>query len=254
MTAGRGLLLLLSLLVLCGAVQAVQAEATATGNPTTAGGWYELGNTYMNGGRYDGALHAYEMAIALAPDFAKAYFAKGQALATIGSHSEAIDAYRSAIAADPALSQVIDSYLVTSEKIVFPDIPSGSLVTGSWASGWNYLVIDNRQGTTDLVVALVPVRSEGASTAVYVKKGYYHYLEGVVPQGLYTFYISYGRLWNAREKRFEENAGYLQWATPQYFPGTLGYGYTMTFIGPVYPPSWFVYNLNPIPENDFPSL
>ena len=254
MTAGKGILLLLSLFVLCGTVQAVQAGDTTSGDPTTASEWYELGNKYVNEGRYDGALHAYDMAIELEPDFARAYFARGQVLATINRHSDAIYAYREAIALDPELSPLINIYLATSAKIVYPDIPSGSLITGSWASGWNYLAIDNRQGTTDLVVALVPVRSEGASTAVYVKKGYYHYLEGVVPQGSYTFYISYGRLWNAREKRFEENAGYLRWATPQYFPGTLGYGYTMTFIGPVYPPSWFVYNLNPIPENDFPSL
>ena len=254
MTKGRGVILLLTLLVLCGAVQAVRAEVTTASNPTTAGGWYEQGNSYVNEGRYDGALYAYDMAIALNPDYARAYFARGQVLATIGRHSEALEAYEKAIAIDPALAAVVDSYLQTSEKIVYPDIPSGSLITGSWVSGWNYLVIDNRQGTTDLVVALAPAGSGGAYTAVYVKKGYYHVFDGVVPPGTYSIYVTYGSRWNAPEERFEQNAGYLRWALPQYFPGTTGYGYTMTFIGQVYQPSWFYYNLEQIPESAFPSL
>jgi tetratricopeptide (TPR) repeat protein len=256
MTAGRGVILLLSLLVVCGAVPVVCAEVTAgiTTVPTTATGWYEQGNSYVNEGRYDGALYAYDMAIALNPDYARAYFAKGQVLATIGRHSDALEAYEKAIALDPALMAVVDSYFQASEKIVYPDIPSGSLITGSWVSGWNYLVIDNRLGTSDLVIALAPFESDGATTAVYVKKGYYHEFNGIVPPGSYAVYVTYGNRWNAKEKRFDQNAGYLRWALPQYFPGTLGYGYTMTFIGQLYQPNWFYYNLEPIPESAFPNL
>ena len=256
MTAGRGVILLLSLLVVCGAVPVVCAEVTAgiTTVPTTATGWYEQGNSYVNEGRYDGALYAYDMAIALNPDYARAYFAKGQVLATIGRHSDALEAYEKAIALDPALGAVVDSYFQASEKIVYPDIPSGSLITGSWVSGWNYLVIDNRLGTSDLVIALAPFGSDGATTAVYVKKGYYHEFNGIVPPGSYAVYVTYGNRWNAKEKRFDQNAGYLRWALPQYFPGTLGYGYTMTFIGQLYQPNWFYYNLEPIPESAFPNL
>jgi|MTBAKMStandDraft_1061839.scaffolds.fasta_scaffold27913_2 tetratricopeptide (TPR) repeat protein len=256
MTAGRGVILLLSMLVMCGAVQVVCAEVTAgiATVPTTATGWYEQGNSYVNEGRYDGALYAYDMAIALNPDYARAYFTKGQVLATIGRHSDALEAYEKAIALDPALAPVITSYLQTSEKIVYPDILSGSLITGSWVSGWNYVVIDNRLGTSDLVVALAPAGSDGAITAVYVKKGYYHVFDGIVPPGTYAIYITYGNRWNAQEERFEQNAGYLRWALPQYFPGTTGYGYTMTFIGQLYQPSWFYYNLEPIPESAFPKL
>jgi tetratricopeptide (TPR) repeat protein len=258
MTGGRGLArtaLLVSVLLVVGFIATAGAEVVATtANPTTASGWYEQGNSYVNEGRYDGALYAYDMAIALDPAYARAYFAKGQVLATIGRHSDALEAYENAIAIDPALAPVVDSYLKTSEKIVYPDIPSGSLITGSWVSGWNYLVIDNRLGTSDLVVALAPVGSNGASTAVYVKKGYYHAFDGIVPPGSYVIYVTYGSRWNAQEERFEQNAGYLRWALPQYFPGTLGYGYTMTFIGQLYQPSWFYYNLEPIPESAFPKL
>jgi tetratricopeptide (TPR) repeat protein len=261
MTDGRGLsrpALLLSVLLLCVIISTAGAEvvATAAAQPATvtATGWYEQGNRYVNERRYDGALYAYDMAIALNPDFARAYFTKGQVLATIGRHSDALGAYEKAIALDPALAPVIDSYLQTSEKIVYPDIPSGSLITGYWVSGWNYLVIDNRLGTSDLVVALAPAGSNGAITAVYVKKGFYHAFDGIVPPGTYAIYVTYGNRWNAQEERFEQNAGYLRWALPQYFPGTLGYGYTMTFIGQLYQPSWFFYNLEPIPESAFPKL
>ena len=254
MTGGKVSILVLILLVLCCGVPAVQAEVTTTANPTTAGGWYELGNTYVNEGRYDGAVYAFDMAIALNPDYARAFFVKGQVLATIGRHSDALEAYEKAIALDPSLGPVVDSYLKTSEKMVYPDIPSGSLITGYWVSGWNYLVIDNRLGTSDLMVALAPMGSQGATTAVYVKKGYYHIFEGVVPPGTYMVFITYGSRWNAAEKRFEENTGYLQWALPQSFPGQMGSGYTMTFISQLYQPNWFYYNLNPIPESEFPKL
>jgi tetratricopeptide (TPR) repeat protein len=254
---GRTPVLLLVLLGVSLAVPAAIGESTLEPGadlPVTASGWYELGTKYLNEGRYDGALYAFDQAVSLNPGYGRAYFAKGQVLATIGRHSDALAAYGEAIAAEPGLAPVVDSYLKNSEKIVYPDIPSGSLITGSWVSGWNYLVIDNRLGTADLVVALAPVGSQGATTAVYVKKGFYHAFNGIVPSGSYTIYVTYGDRWNAAEKRFEQNAGYLEWALPQYFPGTLGYGYTMTFIGKMYQPSWFFYNLNPIPASEFPKM
>jgi tetratricopeptide (TPR) repeat protein len=257
MTGGRGVILLLSLLVVCGAVPVVCAEVTTgiTTVPTTATGLFEQGNSYVNEGRYDGALYAYDMAIAINPDYARAYFAKGQVLATVGRHSDALEAYEKAVALDPALAPVVDSYLQTSEKIVYPDIPSGSLIKGSWTSGWRYLTIDNRAGNYDLVVALTPMGIDATTTAVYVRKGYYHTFEGIVPPGAYDIYVTFGERWNVQEKRFDEDAGYLKWALPQYFEGGFGNGYTMTFIPQTYYySSWYVRNLDPVDESAFPPL
>lgn len=246
--------LLLTVMVLLALGLAVVPAGAA---PLTASDWYQEGVNYTNQGRYDGALNAFDQAIALNQDYARAYFAKGQVLATIGKHAEAIVSYEMAIAHDPALAAVVEHYLVTSEKVVYPEVPSGSLITGYWVSGWNYLEINNQQGTSDVVVALVPVGTDTATTAVYVKKGYFHTFDGVVPPGSYAVYITYGERWNGKEKRFDKNAGYLQWGVLQYTYGDLGYGYSMTFIPQIpvqYYPNWYIYNLNPIQETEFPTL
>jgi len=252
-TERRGVLVVPVLILLGLGLLALPAGAT----PLTADDWYNEGVGYTNQGKYDGAINAFNQAIALNPDFAKAYFAEGQVLATIGKHAEAIVAYELAIAHDPDLAAVVENYLVTSEKVVYPDVPSGSLLSGYWVSGWNYLEINNRQGTSDVVVTLVPMGTETATTAVYVRKGYFHTFDGIVPPGSYVVYITYGERWNAREKRFDKNAGYLQWGFPQYTYGDFGYGYSMTFIPQLpqqYYPNWYIYNLNPIPETEFPDL
>ncbi len=246
----KGVLLLPVLVLLALGLSAFPAGAA----PLTAGDWYNEGVNYTNQGRYDGAINAFNQAITLNPGYARASFAKGQVLATIGMHSEAIVAYEMAIARDPGLAAVVENYLATSEKVVYPDVPSGSLITGSWVFGWNYLEINNQQGTSDVVVVLTPMGTEAATTAVYVKKGYSHTFEGVIPPGSYVVYITYGERWNGKEKRFDKNAGYLQWGYPQHTYGALGYGYTMTFIPQQYYPNWFIYNLNPIPETEFPNL
>ena len=249
-TERKGILVFLILVLLALGLTAFPGTAA----PQTAGDWYNEGVNYTNQGRYDGAVYTFDQAIALNPGYAKAYFAKGQVLATINRHNDALGAYEKAIALDPGLSAVVENYLVTSEKVVYPDIPSGSLITGNWVSGWNYLTINNQQGAFDVVVALAPIGTDAATTAVYVKKGYYHTLEGIVPPGSYDVYITYGERWNVQEKRFDKNSGYLQWVLPQYNYGTLGYGYSMTFITNGYYPNWFIYNLDPIPEAQFPKL
>jgi tetratricopeptide (TPR) repeat protein len=249
-TERKGVLIFPVLVLLTLGLSAIPVTAV----PQTAANWYDNGVSYTNQGRYDGAIYAFDQAIALNPDYARAYFTKGQVLAAIGKHSEAIGAYEMAIARDPGLAAAVENYLVTSVNVVYPDVPSGSLITGYWVSGWNYLEINNQQGTSDLVVALAPIGTDSATTAVYVKKGYSHMLEGIVPPGSYVVYITYGERWNGPEKRFDKNAGYLRWEFPQYTFGALGYGYSMTFIPQTYYPNWFIYNLDPIPETEFPNL
>jgi tetratricopeptide (TPR) repeat protein len=259
MTEGRGLMRKVfgvALVVLVAAIPGALAITITASEPApaTAIGWYELGNSYVNEKRYDGALYAYDQAIAENPAYARAYFAKGQVLATIGLHEEALHAYDQAVALDPGLAPVVDSYQATSEKVVYPDIPSGSLLKGSWASGYQYLVIDNQQGASDVVVALAPTGTDGASVAVYVKKGYVNEFDGIVPPGAYSLYVTTGDQWNSFEDRFDQNAMYFRWDLPQYAYGANGYGYTMVFVGQQYIPSWYIYNLQSIPPDAFPVL
>ncbi|MCE5297473.1 MAG: tetratricopeptide repeat protein [Methanoregulaceae archaeon] len=244
--AGAGVLALLLLFM----VMAVPAAAA----PVTATEWYNEGNNFTNQKRFDMAIHAYDHAIALNPSYARAYFARGQALAMLGLHADALAAYEKAIAIDPDLVPVVASYLETSEKVVYPDIPSGSLIKGYWVSGWRFLEIDNRQGAYDVVVALAPRGTDGATSAVYIKKGFAHYFDGLVPPGSYDMYITYGSRWNSQKKQFDRDAGYLKWELPQYFQGASGYGYSMTFVSKQYQPSWYYYNLEPIAPSDFPKL
>jgi tetratricopeptide (TPR) repeat protein len=247
---------LLVALVICAGIPVVagQDAVVVTTNPVDATGWYTTGNAYVNEGRYDGALHAYDQAIALDPGYARAYFAKGQVLAMTGMHAEAVKAYDQAIALDPGLDPVVESYLQASEKIVYPEILSGSLITGYWVAGFQYLVIDNSQGTGDVVVAIAPTGINVATTAVYVKKGYINSFDGVVPPGEFTFFITSGERWNPAENRFDRNANYLRWAPTQYTYGATGYGYTLVFLEKQIYPNWYLYNLQPVPETAFPAL
>jgi tetratricopeptide (TPR) repeat protein len=248
---------LLVALVLCGSIPAVAGQVALTsiaGEPVDAAGWYDLGNSYVNEGRYDGALYAYDQAIAVDPGYARAYFAKGQVLAKMGMHAEAVVAYDQAVALDPGLAPVIESYLQASEQIVYPEILSGSLLTGYWVSGYQYLVVDNQQGTSDVVVALAPTGINAATVAVYVKKGYINVFDGIVPPGAYTFFITTGERWNAVSNRFDLNARYIKWTPPQYTYGATGYGYTMVFVGQQIYPNWYLYNLQQIPDAAFPAL
>jgi tetratricopeptide (TPR) repeat protein len=245
-------ILLVAFLLLMCAMTMVSAEVT--GAPVTATEWFNEGNNFTNQKRFDLAIHAYDRAIALNPTYARAYFARGQALAMLGLHGDALVAYEKAIMIDPGLIPVVASYLETSEKVVYPDIPSGSLIKGYWVSGWRYLEIDNRQGAYDVVVALAPRGTDGATTAVYIKRGFSHYFDGLVPPGAYDMYITYGSRWNSQKKQFDRDAGYLKWALPQYFQGATGYGYSMTFVSKQYQPSWYYYNLEPIPPSEFPRL
>lgn len=247
---------LLVALVICAGIPAVagQSSVVLTTNPVDATGWYNAGIAYYNEGRYDGAIYAYDQALALAPGYARAYFAKGQVLAKMGMHAEAIKAYEQAIALDPGLAPVVASYLQVSEKVVYPEILSGSLLTGFWVPGYQYLVVDNSKGTADVVVAIAQKGVKAASAAVYVKKGYTHTFDSIVPPGEFIFYITTGERWNSALDQFDKNAAYIQWIPPQYTYGANGYGYTLIFVNKQIYPNWYVYNLVPIQDTAYPAL
>ena len=257
MRIGESGVVILAIVLLASAL--VPAATAGDGNlvessraiPVTATEWNLLGGTYLNEGRYDLAIAAFDEAIAMDPGYARVYFNKGQALAKLGQHSEAIAAYEEAVRLDPALKGVVSGFLSASEAVVYPGIPSGSVLSGYFQPGWKYLEIDNRYGNQDVVVALTPFSTRKvATTAVYVKKGYSHMFYQIIPPGTYEVFITYGSRWNIQERRFDENAGYLRWQLPQSFDSMSGY--TMTFLSKEVNPSWFQRNLEIIEPDNFP--
>jgi tetratricopeptide (TPR) repeat protein len=220
----------------------------------TADNFYQMGLADAKVARHVQAIGEFQQAVALDPTFARAYFAMGLSYAAIGDHVNAIDAYKQAIALSPGLAAMVNSYLASSEAIVYPAISSGTILAGSNQPGWQFLTIDNTQGMWDVVVAVSQPGLKTASAAVYVQQGDFQTFYQLIPPGTYTFYISVGKRWNAVTNSFEENAAYLKWTVPQYLEGSNGYGYTMTF-GPNKPyPSWFAPQLQYISPQQFPKL
>jgi tetratricopeptide (TPR) repeat protein len=220
----------------------------------TADDYYQMGLADAKVARHTQAIQEFQQAVGLDPTNARAYFAMGLSYAALGDHMNAIDAYNQAIALSPGLAPMVRTYLASSEAIVHPDIPSGTILAGSTQPGWQYLTIDNTQGMWDVVVAVAQPRLSTASAAVYVVRGDFQTFYQLIPPGTYTFYISVGNRWNAVTNSFEENAAYLKWTVPQNLEGSNGYGYTMTFISNRPYPGWFAPQLQYISPEQFPKL
>ena len=60
-----------------------------------------MGNVLGKLGRYTEAISAFKSAIAITPDYAKAYLFMGVSLRKLGRHEEAIAAYQRAASLDP---------------------------------------------------------------------------------------------------------------------------------------------------------
>ena len=67
----------------------------------TASQWLAEGNALYNGHHYREAIHAYEEAIRLRPNFTEAYVNKGTALRGLGSNEEALRAFEESIHLQP---------------------------------------------------------------------------------------------------------------------------------------------------------
>jgi hypothetical protein len=220
----------------------------------TAENYYQMGLADAKVARHAQAVQEFQQAVALDPTYARAFFAMGQSYAALGDQVDAITAYRKAIALSPGLAPMVQSYLASSEAIVYPAIPSGTILAGSNQPGWQFLTIDNTQGLGDVVVAVSQPGLKTASAAVFVQQGDFQTFYQLIPPGTYTFYISVGKRWNAVTNSFEVNPTYLKWTVPQYLEGANGYGYTMVF-GPNLPyPSWFAPQLQYIPAGQFPKI
>ncbi len=244
---------LLALVVLpCGAEDPGPAD---TSSVLSALDYYTLGINYAAQGRYESAVSSFEKAIEADPENYRPYFALGQSLAKLGNHEAAIAAYDQAITLSPRSSSMIEAYRQISLDVVYPKIPSGSVLKGSSSPGWQYITIDNTQGMTDVVVAFSPMGMPGSTTAVvYVVKGDLKTFYQLLPSGAYDIYIAVGERWNSKKKMFDRNASYLKWDTPQYFEGMNGNGYTMTFVSQIIFPNWYIYSLEPIPKQLFPAF
>jgi len=65
-------------------------------NPQYAKAWYNKGNALVNQGNYDEAIKCYDEAIKLNPQYAKAWYNKGVILQALHRNSEAESAFKKA--------------------------------------------------------------------------------------------------------------------------------------------------------------
>jgi tetratricopeptide (TPR) repeat protein len=82
------------------AVEALLAEVAAT--PDDANVWAALAETHARVGDTEASVTAYKRATALAPDFGAAHFGYGTSLMQLGRGSEAVAAWKQALALDPS--------------------------------------------------------------------------------------------------------------------------------------------------------
>jgi tetratricopeptide (TPR) repeat protein len=70
---------------------------------TTAKDWFDKGNALLNESKYDEAIEAYDMTLGIDPQYAEAWYNKGNALSQLGfdKHDESVQAYSKAIELDP---------------------------------------------------------------------------------------------------------------------------------------------------------
>ena len=82
------------------AVEALLAEVAVT--PNDANVWAALAETYARVGDTKASAAAYKRATVLAPDFGAAHFGHGTSLMQLGRGGDAVEAWKQALALDPA--------------------------------------------------------------------------------------------------------------------------------------------------------
>ena len=75
--------------------------------PNFAGAWYNKGNAYYSKGEYDLAIQCYEKAIEINPNYAEAWNNKGNAYGDKGEYDLAIKCYEKAIEINPNYAEAL---------------------------------------------------------------------------------------------------------------------------------------------------
>lgn len=91
-------------------------------NKPDANACLKLGTTAFEMGQYGVALHCFDEAIALQPNFAKTYYSRGNVLVALRQHLAAIDSYDQAIAIEPDFADA--HFNVGSALIELKEYPS----------------------------------------------------------------------------------------------------------------------------------
>src|SRR5947207_1423148 len=79
--------------------------------------WLDEGNTHFYAQRYDEALAAYQQALQLDPDYAKAYNNMGYVLNEIKRYEEALAAYEQAIRLNPNYAKAYNNKAIALEHL-----------------------------------------------------------------------------------------------------------------------------------------
>ena len=124
-----GALLLAVLLLACTAAAA-----------TTARDYFDQGTVYDDRGQYDRALEAYDQGLALEPDNALLWWAKGRVLMIQERYAEAAAAYNRSAQLDPSLEQARDGERAALAALANATSPPTPATTAAGLPWWAAVV------------------------------------------------------------------------------------------------------------------
>ena len=89
---------------------------TETGEKTTTF-WYDKGNSLADLGRYEDAIHCYDLALAIDWCYVVAWNNKGNSLYCLGRYEEAVRSYDQALATGPRFAYVWYNKALSEQKL-----------------------------------------------------------------------------------------------------------------------------------------
>jgi hypothetical protein len=141
--------------------------------------------------------------------------------------------------------------------IIYPDPPTGTLISGSQLSGgYGELTIDNTAGGSNAVAVFTQLGNKEPLSAIFIKKGDTYTFKQVA-DGTYELYFILGGNWNPELKKFTTRPIYQRF-TDKFTFTTTGFTTTglqyMTYKVTLYAVREGNANTDNVKENDFPKL
>jgi len=140
----------------------------------------------------------------------------------------------------------------TTVKIIFPQPPTGTIVSGNYIfGGQGKFTIDNTLGDSDIVSSLTYEDSKKTIVAVFIRKGTSFTITNIL-DGTYNLYVLSGENWDPNNKKFINNAYYIKFEDPFSFITTRTTARTWEVT--IYPVIDGNAKTKPISKDDFPKL
>ncbi len=168
-------------------------------NPQYAKAWFYKGFALGEFERHEEALRAYEKAIEMNRQYAKAWYAKGVALAKVGKHEETKEAYEKAIEIDPKNALAYTNlgelfFKFGNLKEASEKIEKALNINGRLVSAWSL------QGRIKIEQKAYDAASEAFKKAMYLDIGNpIHFLWDI-----YAYYLKAEFTLDSKDKKYQE--------------------------------------------------